>query len=65
MSDAENINVSHSRFLSEASPRESWKDGHKLGEVNSVDIHADDEDSVPDGKGIDEIHYSHHMLTDY
>ena len=65
MSDMENINVSHSRFLSEASPRESWKDGHKLGEVNSVDIHAEDEDSVPDGKGIDEIYYSHHMLTDY
>ncbi|CAL1710338.1 unnamed protein product [Somion occarium] len=48
--EAENINVSHSRFLSEASPGEKWKDGGEEGD--GADIHAPGEDElVPNGKG--------------
>lgn len=52
--EAENINVSHSRFLSEASPGEKWKDGGEEGD--GADIHAPGEDElVPNGKGVFKI----------
>lgn len=50
-SETENLNVSHSRFLSEASPRERWKDGHGGDEANGADINSEEEDLVPNGKG--------------
>lgn len=58
-SETENINVSHSRFLSEASPRESWIDGNKTDREDgqAADINSEEDELVPDGKG-----WSHHCM---
>ncbi|KAI0073551.1 hypothetical protein K474DRAFT_183560 [Panus rudis PR-1116 ss-1] len=50
--EAENIQVSHSRFLSEASPNQPWtEDGDKQGGGDKGEDAYGEDDSLPDGKG--------------
>ncbi|KAH9903123.1 hypothetical protein C8Q73DRAFT_673069 [Cubamyces lactineus] len=49
--EVENTNVSHSRFLAEASHKEKWKEGTAEQSPNGTEVTNEDFDSIAEGKG--------------
>ncbi|KAI0658194.1 DUF607-domain-containing protein [Cubamyces menziesii] len=49
--EVENTNVSHSRFLAEASHKEKWREGTAEKALNGAEVTNEDFDSITEGKG--------------